>query len=116
MEKVREHTNEMRLKFIGLHKSGNDYKKCLKISPITAIIKNFKTTGTVMNSPETGWKIILPPLTVKQRAKEPNSPRITGGKLVASWLPRTTIRLHCYANNQFGRFVSMLESFYGPLI
>src|SRR4029434_3256058 len=113
MGKTQEHSDDMRLKVVELHKSRNGHKKISKqlkipMSTIMAIIKKFKATGDVKNQPGRGRVCILAPRTVRRMvrmAKE--SPRITAGKLqrlVKSWgqkVSKTTIRLHHH--KLFGR-------------
>ena len=100
---------------VDLHKSGNGYKTIAKklnipLTTIRAIIKKFKTTGTVVNLPGRGRKCILPPRTVRQMVREAKgNPRATVGELqnlVASWghqVSKSTIRRHLHANRLFGR-------------
>ena len=106
MGKGKELTNEKRQMVVDLHKSGNGYKTIAKklnipLTTIRAIIKKFKTTGTVVNLPGRGRKCILPPRTVRQMVREAKgNPRATVGELqnlVASWghqVSKSTIRCH----------------------
>ena len=115
MGKGKELTNEKRQMVVDLHKSGNGYKTIAKklnlpVTTIRAIIKKFKTTGTVVNLPGRGRKCILPPRTVRQMVRETKgNPRATVGELqnlAASWghqVSKSTIRHHHHANRLFGR-------------
>ena len=83
----KEHINQMREKCAELHKSGNGNKKVatllkMPISIVRAILKKFKATGTVTNTPERGPMFIYPSHTERRMIKRPNkSPRITVGEL-----------------------------------
>ena len=108
---------------VDLHKSGNGYKTIAKklnipLTTIRAIIKKFKTTGTVVNLPGRGRKCILPPRTVRQMVREAKgNPRATVGELqnlVASWghqVSKSTIRRHLHGNRLYGR-VARKKSLY----